>query len=281
MTDLAVIMSVYHKDRSEFLKEAISSVLEQTFTDFHLFVAFDGPVSVEIINFFDTLYDSRIKLFRIEQNSGLANALNYLLENIIGKNGYKFIARMDADDVSVSDRFEKQRNFLLNNVDIACVGSWYEEIGEHGENVYFVRLPEDHESIKKMYLHKTPFAHSSVMFRKELIEKAGYYPADTYFMEDNVLWGRALKCGLRFANIPEYLHKFRINKDFFKRRRGIKYGLRYICTRFKIIRELNLPFYAYFISFAAGSVKMMPPVFLEIIYCLYRKWTSDRISVIK
>jgi hypothetical protein len=104
------------------------------------------------------------------------------------------------------------------------------------------------------------------MFRRQLIERAGFYPTDTILMEDNVLWGRALKAGLRFANIPEFLLKFRINSNFYKRRSGINYGYNYIKVRAKTNRELNLPGFYLLFTYAVGCTKMLPPYLIRCIY---------------
>jgi glycosyltransferase involved in cell wall biosynthesis len=258
MTDLAVIMSIYQNDKLKFLKESVQSILDQTFSGFHYYIAFNGPVSQDIDGYISSLNDDRIRLFRLEKNGGLANALNYLLEIILKNPDYKLIARMDADDISLSSRFEKQRSFLMNNPDISCVGCWYHIINESGKQLSYRKLPVEHETLKKLYYTRTPFAHPSVMYRTELIEKAGLYPVDTILMEDNVLWGKALKAGLRFANIPEYLFMFRKDKYYYRRRSGLRYGWNYIKTRFILIRSVNLPVYSYLISFFVGIIKMFP-----------------------
>ncbi len=111
------------------------------------------------------------------------------------------------------------------------------------------------------------------MYRRSLIEIAGYYPTDTVFMEDNVLWGKALKAGFKFANIPEYRFKFRIDKDFFKRRSGFKYGWNYIQTKLKANKALKTPFYTYLVSIGKGLLKMLPAVLLRSVYLLHRKYS--------
>ena len=156
---------------------------------------------------------------------------------------------MNADDISMPTRFEKQRNFLCENPDISVVGCWYQEIDESGKHLADRRLPGEHEALKKLYYIKTPFAHPSVMYRRNLIERAGFYPTDTVLMEDNVLWGKALKHGFKFGNVPEYLFKVRIDKNFYKRRSGFKYGWNYIITRYKINKSLNFPIYSYLFLF--------------------------------
>lgn len=258
MIDLAVIMSIYKNDRLEFVKQSVQSILNQTFSQFHYYLIFDGPVQPEVDAYVNSLTDNRIRLLRLEQNSGLATALNFLLEIVLKNSDYNFIARMDADDISLPSRFEKQRNYLLENSDITVLGCWFEEIDEVGKHLAFRKLPVDHESLRKRYFTRTPFAHPSVMYRRELIEKAGYYPTDTVLMEDNVLWGNALKAGLKLANTPEFLFKFRHDESFCLRRSGIKYGWDYFLTRRKIVRLLNLPAYSYFISFCIGILKMLP-----------------------
>jgi len=266
MTDLAVIMSVYRNDKIGYLKEAIQSIIDQTFTNFHLYIVVDGPVESDFEEYLSAIRDNRIRLFRLEKNGGLARALNFLLEIVMKNQEYKFIARMDADDISLPDRFNKQHNFLSLNTGISCVGCWYQEINESGMHLSDVRLPTIHEKIKKIYYIRSPFAHPSVMFRRDLIELSGFYPTDTMFMEDNVLWGNALKAKLQFANIPEYLFKFRRDDSFYKRRSGVRYGWNFMLTRFKINRSLNSPFYSYIFSFLIGVIKMMPSFVLRFIY---------------
>jgi glycosyltransferase involved in cell wall biosynthesis len=277
MVDLAVIMSVYHKDRLSFVKESVQSILGQTFQNFHYYLIFDGPVAQDVDEYITTLDDERIRLYRLEKNGGLAGALNYLLEIVLRNPDYKFIARMDADDISMPTRFEVQRNYLIDNEDITVLGSWYEEIDEKGKHLAYRELPTDHESLRKRYYTRTPFAHSSVMYRRELIETIGYYPTDTILMEDNVLWGRALFVGLRLANSSETLHKFRIDKDFYNRRSGLRYGWSFIKSKSEIGRMNGIQWYYFIVIFFSGFVKMLPVILVEILYLWFlrtRLWRS-------
>jgi glycosyltransferase involved in cell wall biosynthesis len=271
MTDLAVIMSVYQNDRLSFLKESVQSILGQTFSGFHFFIIFDGPVAADIEEYFTSLTDTRIRLGRLEKNCGLANALNNLLETVLRNPEYKLIARMDADDISMPARFEVQHKFLSDNPEISVVGSWYMEIDEDGKHLYNRMLPAGHEALKKRYYFRSPFAHPTVMYRRILIEKAGFYPTGYPLMEDNALWGNALKAGLKFANIPEYLLKFRIDRNFFKRRSGVKYGWNYIRMKFKVNRMLDCPFYSFSFLIGIGVMKMLPGFFLKYLYHFQRR----------
>ena len=268
MTDLVVIMSVYKNDNLKFVRESVQSILDQTFKIFDFYIVFDGPVSTDIDRYISSINDNRIRLFRLEQNGGLASALNFLLEKVMSIPDYKLIARMDADDISLPLRFEKQRAFLSENTEISIVGSWYEEIDESGNHLADRKLPADHDSLKKRYMTRTPFAHPSVMYRRQLIEKVGFYPTDTILMEDNVLWGKALKEGLRFANIQEYLFRFRIDRDFYKRRSGIMYGWSFIKTKVKMNKKNDAPFHYYLFIICISILKMMPVFVLKLFYKL-------------
>jgi glycosyltransferase involved in cell wall biosynthesis len=259
-------MSVYINDRLEFVRESVNSILAQSFPAFHFYIIFDGPVKEDVDDFISSLTDGRIKISRLEKNIGLAGALNHLLENILLEQDYKLIARMDADDISMPERFEKQYRFMKDNPEIGCVGSWYEEIDGNDSHLNYRKLPVNHEELMKRYFTRTPFAHPTVMYRKSLIEKAGLYPSDTILMEDNVLWGRALKAGFRFSNIPEYLFKFRIDEDFFRRRSGVKYGWNYIKTRVEILKSLKSPAVYFLFPVLIGTIKMMPPFLGRLFY---------------
>jgi glycosyltransferase involved in cell wall biosynthesis len=266
MTDLAVIMSIYYNDKLDYIKQSVESILNQTFTQFDFYIIFDGPVSMDFEDYINSLEDIRIKKYRLEKNSGLAAALNYLLFIILKNSDYKFIARMDADDISMPERFEKQRKFLLKNTSVTITGSWYREIDAFGNALSDRMLPTEHETLKRRYYFKTPFPHSTVMFRTELVKWAGFYPTDTILMEDNALWGKAFFAGLRFGNVPEYLLKYRIDDDFYSRRSGIKYGWRYIVSRLRINKLLNFPFYAYIFTVLIGFIKMTPAKMIRYFY---------------
>jgi hypothetical protein len=266
MVDLAVIMSIYRNDRLGFVKQSTQSILDQTFSRFHYYLIFDGPVATDVNAYVTSLTDERIRFFRLEKNDGLANALNYLLEKVMNNPEYKFIARMDADDISMQNRFKKQRTYLIENPEITVLGCWYEDIDESGKHLSFHRLPTDHESLRKRYFTKTPFAHPSVMYRRELIEKAGYYPTDTVLMEDNILWGRALFCDLKFANVAETLFQYRIDSDFYMRRSGLHYGYSFIKTKCELGKMSGNHWYYFVAIFFVGLIKMLPAFLIKISY---------------
>jgi glycosyltransferase involved in cell wall biosynthesis len=191
-------MCVYNGQ--EFLTEAVQSVLSQTFTSFEFIVVNDGSTdgSAAILLSFN---DPRIRIIENVRNLGLIRSLNIGLEAARGE----LIARMDADDICVPERFAKQVDFLDRDPDIGLCGTWLQIIGEDQRYTF----PLTHEEIKVALLEYNPIAHPSIMFRSRVIKEAGLtYDIDFPGAEDYELWTRAIFL-TKFANIPEPLLFYR------------------------------------------------------------------------
>ncbi|MBI2720866.1 MAG: glycosyltransferase [Bacteroidetes bacterium] len=198
---ISVLLPVYNAGK--FLHESIESILNQTFSDFELIIINDGSKdnSKEIINSFN---DTRI-VFIDQENIGLAASLNKGLGLARGK----FIARQDNDDISLSQRFEKQLMFFEKNPNVALLGTAAEITDEQGRPTgRFHRHSSDSLTLKFTLLFNNPFVHSSVMFRKSVIEKTGSYSTDTAVFEDYDLWSRIARVA-SVSNLNEYLLKYR------------------------------------------------------------------------
>lgn len=190
-------MPVYNT-KEEYLKEAIDSILNQTFSDFELIIVDDG--SDKDIEPVIKLYgDSRIRFFKNEQNLGVAKTRNRLMELAEGE----YCAWQDSDDISYPDRLKKQVDFLNNNADISIVGT------------NLVRFPA--EKIMKQppypkivdFIGGCAFSQGTSMFRLEDFKKNNlFYKENLITSEDYDLWARAVQ-NLRFANIQEVLLKYR------------------------------------------------------------------------
>lgn len=198
---VSVLMSVYSGEK--YLREAIDSILNQTFTDFEFLIINDGSTdrTAEILQSYD---DPRIKIINNEKNMGLTKSLNKGLRMASGK----YIARMDADDVSLSQRLEKEVNFLNQKKNIGLVGTYYLLINEKGSVLYAVKLLTDERELKEKLLIGNQFGHGSVMFRRECIEKVGLYREEFKSSQDYDLWLRISEV-YGVANIPEPLYKWR------------------------------------------------------------------------
>ena len=197
---VSVVMSVYNS--ASYLREAIDSILNQTFVNFEFIIVNDGSHddSETIIRSYN---DNRITLLN-QQNTGLPSALNYGIE----RSSTEFIARMDADDIALPDRLELQYEFLIHNTGYVIVGGNAHIIDKDGSYVYTSDLKVDDEEIRKVF-PKSPFIHPSVMFRKSAYFKSGKYPEYMFIAQDRVLFNRMAVCG-KMANLNNCLIKYRI-----------------------------------------------------------------------
>ena len=258
-------MSLYKNDRLEFVKLAVESILSQTYYDFDYYIQFDGTIDANVEAYLRGLNDERIKIRARSENKGLAYSLNELLQIVMPK-GYEYIARMDADDISMPDRFEKQLAYLQSNPEVECLGAWAIEINSKGEEYYRKQMPETHEACNYMFRKRDCMIHPTVMYRRSYIEKAGLYALDTYFGEDTMMWAQGFKAGCVFANVPEYLLQFRLDDNFFERRRGWKHAKSIFMLRHRVNKMLHYGIMADFWAFAYAAAKMMPKFILNIIY---------------
>lgn len=266
---LAVIMSLYKSDKLQYVYLAVQSILNQTFSEFDFHIQYDGFVQDDVDRYISGIEDERIHIYRRDENKGLAQSLNDLLAIVLPQN-YDYIARMDADDISLPERFEKQIAFLDAHPETDCLGTWAIEIKSDGSEFYHKQMPETHEGCRKRFMIRDCMIHPTVMFRRSYIEKAGLYSLDTYFGEDTMMWAQGFVNGCRFANLPEYLFKFRLNDDFFNRRRGWKHAKGILTLRWKVNRMLHYPIKAYLYTIAYAGAKLMPTWILRSIYKLAR-----------
>ncbi len=200
---VTVLMSVYNS--APFLRASIESVLGQTFRDFEFLIIDDCSTdsSLEIIQ---SYADPRIRVVRNEKNLALIRSLNKGLQLAQGT----YIARHDSDDLSLPLRLDKEVRFLESNGGVGLVGSYFIAINEAGEFLQYFRPPTDSDALKRKLLIKNPFAHGTVMFRKECIEKTGFYREELKHAEDYDLWLRISQF-FDLANLPLYLYQWRLN----------------------------------------------------------------------
>lgn len=207
MPVVSVVMPVYNAEK--YVTEAIESILNQTFNDFEFIIIDDGSSdrSVEIIKGYE---DPRIRFIRHEENVNLVGTLN---EGIGLSNG-KYIARMDADDISDPQRLRKQVDFLENHPEVGATGTWANAINhpEWSHLHYFIT----DEEIRIRMVEQIPFAHPTVMMRKDVLE-AHNLKYDQEFLEDYRLWFELSKVTL-LANVPEYLLNYRFHEKQFSKR---------------------------------------------------------------
>jgi len=198
---ISVLMPAYNAEK--YIGEAISSVLNQTFGDFELIVINDGSTdkTEEIILSFS---DPRIRYVKNETNLKLIATLNKGIDLANGK----YIARIDADDICLPNRFEKQMDFFEKHPDYALCGSWAYLINVKGEEIGQIKFIDSHNLLQISLLFSCPVIHPSVMVRTEIFKQFKYSNIALH-CEDIELWIRIINFGLKIANIPEYLIKYR------------------------------------------------------------------------
>lgn len=204
---ISVVMSVYNGQK--FLAEAIESILKQTYTNFEFIIIDDGSTdnSLDIVWEFAAA-DERIRVVVNETNLGLAKSLNKGIALASGK----YIARMDADDISMPERFEKQVAFLDENDDIGLVGTNKINLDQiTGQEKKYLKIPEGHLEILWTLLFTPPFIHPSVMIRRSfLLENNLRYSEELQAAQDYDLWMRSLSY-TKGANLSEFLLIYRVH----------------------------------------------------------------------
>ncbi len=202
---ISVIMPVYNA--GDFLVEAIESIRWQTYKNWEMICIDDGSTdkSFKILKDF-TKKDKRIKVIHSSENQGLAAALNKGLEKAKGA----FIARMDADDISLPERFVKQLEFLLKNPRVIAVGSQSELIDEKGDFLGYKKFPCDSQKLYKMMLEMVSIQHPTLMTYAKIMKKYKYENHQT--AEDVSMFFKLLQNG-DFGNTEEVLFQYRIRKN--------------------------------------------------------------------
>jgi Glycosyltransferases, probably involved in cell wall biogenesis len=219
----SVLMSVYKKEKPEYLKAALESVWDnQIVKPNEIVLVKDGPLtdSIEkVINDFHRY--APLKIIPLKENVGLGKALNIGLDRCSNE----IVARMDTDDISFNIRFQKQVSFLKDNPEIDVVGSWLDEFESTPDNVISQRrVPESAIEIKEFLKKRNPLNHPTVVFRKSSVQKVGGYK-HFHLNEDYYLWARMVASGSKLYNIQESLLYFRAGREVFKRRGGFNYAL--------------------------------------------------------
>lgn len=206
---VSVVLTVYNGGK--YLDAAIRSILEQTYTHFELIIVNDGSTdgSGDLIRSFAEK-DARIRVIERE-NRGLVYSLN---EGIAAAKG-RYIARMDADDISLPQRFEKQVQYLEEK-GLDIVGGHYIMIDENDKIVDATIIPVIDDAITVCLSICPPFAHGSVMFRKEFWQRHDmHYGKRFSIAEDYSLWQDFYSHGAKLGNIDEFIFKYRVHADSF------------------------------------------------------------------
>ena len=200
---VTVLMPVYNA--KIYLREAIDSILNQTFRDFEFLIINDASTDSSK-NIILSYKDSRIRYFENKKNLGVARTLNRGLRLAKGE----YIARMDADDIAIASRLEKQVDYMDKHPKIAVCGTWLKAIHDTKSEIW--KAPAAHEEIRSLMLFYDAIFHPTVMIRTGIIKKYNLRYSESYlYAEDYELWVRIAKHS-RLANMPEVLLHHRIQQ---------------------------------------------------------------------
>ncbi len=181
---ISVIMAAYNAEK--YLKEAIDSILNQTYTDFEFIIIDDGSID-KTASIIASYKDKRIKYHKNKKNEGLIFSLNKGLDLAHGE----YIARMDADDISLEDRFEKQIAFLEENNEIGACSTNLKYINVYGQQFSKDTWKQSSLPLEWLILFQNPLAHPSMLIRNEVLRTYKlYYNKESYVAEDYDLWTR-------------------------------------------------------------------------------------------
>lgn len=271
---IAVILPVYKKDQVRYLTSAVESIIYQSYGNFHLYIGVDGPVGDDLKEYLNLVEkQKRISVVWFEDNRGLACVLNDLLD-ICFKEGYEYLARMDADDISETDRLAKQMQFLEQNPEVDVVGGAINEIDEEGKNRgKTIIYPAGPEKCRTFFSKRNPHAHPAVLFRKSFFDKLNgrKYRPEYRQNQDTMLWYDGMLVGTQHANIPDVVLNFRMTNSLFKKRRnGWAFAKKQFQDRLMINRGLGYGFMADVYGFAMFCLLISPAWLKKIAYKVLR-----------
>jgi len=271
--EVTVLMSVYNGEK--YLREAIDSILNQTFTDFEFLIVNDGSTdrTAEILQSYD---DPRIIIVDNEKNIGLTKSLNIGLRMARGE----YIARMDADDMSMPDRLEKEVEFLETHRDYAVVGSFAKILNEDSEVISFMDRPIEDAQIREFFRRDNCIAHGSAMIRMRCLLDVEFYDESIARAQDYDLWLR-LSEKYRLANIPKYLYMWRKHDEQIEakhiREQKISVVLAMVKNNIVDVEQAT----RLFINLLVEKTDVLRGIPITIVFSFISRLTFDRIELSK
>jgi len=268
--NFSVLISVYSKEKPEFLRAALESIWDkQTLRPSEIVLVKDGvltPELDEVISQFELT--APLKICQLSQNEGLGFALAKGLK--ICSND--LVARMDSDDISFPKRFEKQIQLMEEHPEIDISGTNIAEFHiQHDLVCSHRRLPSQYSEIKGFAKRRNPLNHMTVLFKKSAVLVAGnYQPFFGY--EDYYLWIRMLRNGSKIANIPEDLVFARVGNNMFARRHGIRFFKQELRLQKELLEMGFLNFWEYSRNLFLRALPRLFPVWgLKLVYKFLHK----------
>jgi len=276
----SVLMAVYKKEKPQNLNKALLSVYTgQSLKPNEIVLVKDGALTKELDNVirkWEAKIPDVLKVVKLEKNGGLANALNEGLK----KCSFEYVARMDSDDISYPNRFEKEISFLKKNPDIDVLGGWITEFEKDEKEICCDRkVPISSKDILHFSKNRCPVNHVTVIYKKSKVLEVGGY--DKFIgIEDYYLWAKMLLKGHKFFNLPEYLVHVRAGEGMLERRRGISYAKKEFLLQFEFYKMgfISFPIFVKntFIKFL---IRLAPVIFIKKVYRSLRKENFRKVAI--
>jgi glycosyltransferase involved in cell wall biosynthesis len=262
----SVLMSIYSKENARYFDRAMTSIWDdQTVKPSEIVLVEDGMLTEKLYSSISQWKDkigSNFRIIPLKKNCGLGVALNIGLKEC----GYDLIARMDTDDISRFDRFEKQLSIFTNtNIDVCS--SWMSEFDKNELDIISYKiLPKKHLDIVSFSKKRNPVNHPAVMFKKSSVLEAGGYKHMPWF-EDYYLWIRMILNSSKFFNIQEPLVNMRVGLDQIRRRSGFGYALSEVkFQKFLLSKGFTNNWYFYGVGLVKFLFRISPKFIITFVY---------------
>jgi cellulose synthase/poly-beta-1,6-N-acetylglucosamine synthase-like glycosyltransferase len=261
-------MAVYLNDDTNVFKNAVESILNNSVQPDQFIIVVDGPIKKECENFLQNVSSEYpIKLIRMTQNGGLANALNAALPHVSSE----WIIRADADDISLKDRIKEIRKALRPELDVLT--SHTAEVDESGKIISLKKVPIDHSDIVRRIKFRNPVNHNSCAIRTKTLKSCQGYP-NLYLKEDYGLWIKMISNGARLQGLDKVLVRATVNDGFYKRKSGLKFVVSEMQLQ-KLIYECGQNTIIYcIIAFIVRIIFISTPAIFK--KPIYRKMLRDK-----
>lgn len=265
----SVLLSIYYKENPDFFKKSIDSMLHQSLPPEEIVIVKDGELTDalnKIIDHYMILKPGLFTIIPLTENVGLGKALNEGLK----KCRNDLVARMDTDDISLSERCELQVREFKKDSNLSIVGTMIDEFYTHPSEIVSSRIvPTIHSEILKFSRKRNPFNHPTVMYKKSAVLNSGGY-SDYRRNQDLDLFVRMLNSGHKAMNINKSLLLFRANKDNLERRKSWEKTKSYIEMIYSFWRKGYSSFWDLMVvAFGQLLIFVAPVSFLEIISTNY------------
>ena len=267
MINFSILLSLYHKEKVEYLEKCFESIWDQqTLKPTEIVLVLDGPIGeglTKSVEHWQQKLGNILKIVTLAENVGLGKALNEGLKHCTNE----WVFRMDTDDICTPDRFSKQVAFIKENPDVVLFGGQILEFNQDVSDAHVLKaVPENHNEIKAFAQNRCPFNHMTVAYRHDVITLLGAYQHHL-FMEDYNLWLRVIGAGYKVANLPDVILFARVGNGMHARRKGLEY----IKSEKKLLdlkKELKLqhPIHANMLFLIRSMFRLLPSTMLGKIY---------------